>query len=283
MQGCNEMNTTLDYIRIFLYTLLVVLFFFLFVAWNREHASSQPQPLTVQAGGSSVDIERVVPDMTREVSQPKESEASQQNESSKLSLVSPTVTQGQLITVTTDVFNIKIDTRGGDIVEAKLLKYPESLGSSLPYSLLTDDPKTRYIAESGLLSKIGPDTSKEQALYTSPHMEYVLGANQNDLVVKLNWEKEGIKVTKLFTFVRDSYEIKVGYEIENQSPKSWQGNLYTQLMRTNTPPVNHGGMVNLTTYFGAAISSPAKTFEKITFKAMQENSLDQVIQGGWAA
>ena len=54
-------------------------------------------------------------------------------------------------------------------------------------------------------------------------------------------------------------------------------------MRTDTPPPNHGGLVNLTTYFGAAISSPEKPFEKIPFKDMLSANLNQSIQDGWAA
>jgi len=130
---------------------------------------------------------------------------------------------------------------------------------------------------------VGPDTSQEQALYTTTQTEYALNPNQNEIVVHLNWEKDGIKVTKIFTFVRDSYEIKVGYEIDNQSSQAWTGNLYTQLARTNTPPATHGGLVDLTTYFGAAVSSANKRFEKIPFKTMQETNLNQVTQNGWAA
>jgi YidC/Oxa1 family membrane protein insertase len=55
-------------------------------------------------------------------------------------------------------------------------------------------------------------------------------------------------------------------------------------MRTNSPPpTQQSGFMNLATYFGAAISSPEKRFQKISFKDMQNNKLNQTITGGWAA
>ena len=108
--------------------------------------------------------------------------------------------------------------------------------------------------------------------------------NQNDLQVKLHWEDaQGLKVTKIFTFTRGSYDVNVTYQLDNQSHEPWEGNLYLQLMRKNTPPATTKGIVSMATYFGAAISSPDKPFQKITFKQMLENNYAQNITGGWAA
>lgn len=271
------LENMLDYIRIALYTLLILLGFFLFQAWEKDH----PKPLLpVTAQTESQLADRYVP----EAANAKAQAAAAEVVSSAATPVIAASSKGEIIKVTTDTLEVSIDTRGGDIVATKLLKYPESLHSNMPFVFFNDDAKTRYIAESGLLSKQGPDTSQEQALYTSAQSSYALNPGENSVTVKLDWQnQDGLKVSKLFTFARDSYEIKVGYEIDNQSTQPWEGNLYTQLMRTDTPPENHGGMVNLTTYFGAAISSAQKPFEKISFKEMQEKNLSRSVQGGWAA
>jgi YidC/Oxa1 family membrane protein insertase len=39
----------------------------------------------------------------------------------------------------------------------------------------------------------------------------------------------------------------------------------------------------ISTYFGAAVSSPANRYQKIAFKDMQEKNFAETIQGGWAA
>lgn len=269
------LENMLDYLRYALYGLLILLCFFLYDAWIKDH------PAPIPAATSAVDTAQradgnFVPQVKNTVT---ETSATTTQQPAQVATA-----KGDIIKVSTDVLNVSIDTRGGDVVAVSLLNYPESLGSKQPILLMNDDPKTEYIAESGLLGKQGPDTSAEQALYTSPSLTYALAPDQNTLDVTLNWvNSNGLKVAKIYTFARNSYEVKVRYDITNQTSETWQGNLYTQLLRTNTPPAHHGGFINLATYFGAAISSPEKPFRKIDFKQMGKENLDQTIQGGWAA
>jgi YidC/Oxa1 family membrane protein insertase len=272
------LENTLDYIRIALYVLLLALGFLLIQAWNQDH----PQSLTTAPVTATVTATNVSNHFVPEVAAPQEALPLLAN--SPTSLPQPTTAKGEKIKIMTDVLDVVIDTDGGDIVEAKFLQYPESLNSKIPFVLLNNDPKTRYLAESGLLSKQGPDTSQEKAVYTSSQTQYQLSPNENTLLVTLNWQnQDGLHVTKIFSFTRSSYEIKVSYEIDNQAQGPWEGNLYTQLMRTDMPPPSQGGLVNLATYFGTAISSPAKAFEKMTFKEMREKNLNRSVSGGWIA
>lgn len=274
-------DKVLDYARFALYALLVVSVFALYQAWIKDHPAKPEEPVvtTSVVAPSS----RVIPDVQNASSSVAAASAiaSTQPETKP---VTPAQQMGERVTVTTDLLKVVIDTRGGDIIETSLLKYPEALNSKSPFVLFNDKSATQYVAESGLLSKTGPDTTSDQALYTTTQTDYSLQSDQDELTVKLNWEKDGVKVSKVFTFARNSYEVKVGYDIENKSAQAWQGNLYTQLLRTNNPPeTNGGGMTSLTTYFGAAISSPQKKFEKVTFKDMKKQNLSKEIQGGWAA
>ncbi|MFZ2315810.1 MAG: membrane protein insertase YidC [Gammaproteobacteria bacterium] len=268
-------DNILSYVRIALYAALAGVVFFLYQAWQKEH------PPVVATSAAFTQAETIpVGHAPTNQPLPQPSAAIQ----AEATAVAKTVPQtGQLISVKTDLLDIQIDTRGGDIVQAKLLQYPESLGSSAPFLLLNDDPKTRYIAESGLLSKQGPDTAAEQASYTATQTAYALIPGQQSLTVDLTWKKDGVTVIKTFTFNRQSYEVNVGYVVDNQSNKPWEGQLYTQLLRKDVPQPSNGGVVNLTTYFGAAISSSQKPFDKITFKQMQEKNLNQVSANGWAA
>lgn len=262
----------LDYIRIALYTVLLVLSLFLFQMWERDHPVKIAEPTPTTAVPTS---SHFVPTASSTMTTAPTAQAT--------APAAPVNTRGQIVTITTNLLEAKVDTQGGDIVSIKLLNYPATLHSTTPYQLLNDDPKTQYIAESGLLSQLGPDTPDQQALYTTSQTTYALSPDQKEMTVDLNWKKDGLIITKKLTFARDSYEIKVGYDIENQSSQPWQGNLYTQLLRTNTPPEQHSGMMSLATYFGAAISSHEKPFTKISFKEMQQKNLSQTIQNGWAA
>lgn len=265
----------LDSVRFALYVLLAVIGLMIYQAWQKDHPQSQPEATAATAQAEHMPV---MPGTSAQVNQSASVTAA------VTAPALPPSATAKIVSVKTDLLEVKIDTQGGDIIGVNLLAYPESRGSASPFVLLTNDAKTRYIAESGLLSNNGPDTAQGQAIYTVSQDHYELGADQQDLVVRLDWKnKQGVSVAKFFTFKRDSYEVRVSYEIKNQTSEPWQGSLYTQLMRTDTPPPNHGGLMNLATYFGAAISSPEKTYDKISFKQMREKNVSQVIQGGWAA
>ena len=64
----------------------------------------------------------------------------------------------ELIRVSTDVLNVWIDTRGGDIVKVNLPGYPVSLDTpDVPLVLLDRSASHIYIAQSGLVGPRGPD------------------------------------------------------------------------------------------------------------------------------
>jgi YidC/Oxa1 family membrane protein insertase len=278
-------NTILDYIRFTLYALLIFVAFLLYQDWMKEHPTT-PTVTTLSSPSSNengrlASLPTPLPTNAAEAAQNPTQAAAATIQTSSDATSLPT---SQLVQVKTDVLDVTIDTRGGDIIDTKLLHYPVNLGSAQPIQLLNDDAKTRYLAESGLLSTVGPDTKQAQALYQTAETHYQLNTNGEDIIVPLTWQHDGLKVTKNFIFKRGSYEIQVQYNIENESNTAWQGNLYTQLLRTNVPPeAQHSGFMNLTTYFGAALSTPDKRFQKITFKDMQENNLNQTAQDGWAA
>jgi YidC/Oxa1 family membrane protein insertase len=278
------LDKILDFARIGLFVVLAMTGLMIYDAWQKDHPMQATESQII--AGKEVTAGRFTPSATPAT--PIEAAGSAANVPAPNVAVTPLPpsTTGQIVKVKTDVLEIDIDTVGGDIVGSRLYKYPESLGSTSPYALMTNDPKTRYIAESGLLGTEGPDTSAQQAIYTTDLTAYEMQSGQDQLVVRLNWESKslnGLKVIKTYTFTRGSYEVNVGYAVENNSSQAWNGNFYTQLSRMDTPPPGNSGFISLATYFGAAISSKDKPFEKITFKDMKEANVDKQITGGWAS
>ncbi|OAI47925.1 hypothetical protein AYO45_05495 [Gammaproteobacteria bacterium SCGC AG-212-F23] len=266
---------TLDYFRIALYVALVAVALSLFQFWQQEHQTATTHVTTNTSTTYKTDS-NYIPEITNTISQTTAEDAQKQKD---------IATKTPVIHITTDLVDVAIDTTGGNITGIKLLKFPETLHSTQPYLLLNNNAETRYLAQSGLLGDAGPDTSKGQAVFTSENTQYTLQNNQNELQVSLHWQNnQGVRVTKIYTLHRNSYEIDLNYLIENQGNAAWNGNLYLQLLRTNTPPKNgNSGFVNLATYFGAAISTPEKPFKKITFKDMVEKPVNESVPGGWAA
>lgn len=267
----NNMPTNkIDYVRIALYALLAVILLALYQTWEKEH----PKIIATNDSAPTVSA-NYVPELPT-TAQPAHAVA----EPTLPSIASTT----KLIEVTTDVMKVMINPKGGNIVQVQLLDYPATLKSTTPFMLLNDTPDTRYIAQSGLLGIAGPDTTKGQAVYTTSQTQYTLEQGQNELRIKMHWKNnQGVMFTKIFTFQRHSYEVDVNYQIDNKSNLPWEGNLYLQLMRKNTPPAEKQGVVNFATYFGAAISSADKPYQKISFKDMANKDLSKTITGGWAA
>ena len=188
---------------------------------------------------------------------------------------------GEMVRVTTDVYDIAIDTRGGTLSEVRLPQYPVSVNKpDQPYVMLTDDASPLYyVAQGGLLSKAQAPSHK--ALYQAEQSRYTLSEGADKLEVALSWQSDdGVSVDKIYTFHRGQYQIDVRYEVNNQSGSSWRGWAYSQLQRNNP---DSGGSMFLYTYTGAALSSPEDRYRKIDFGDIRDQKLEKEISNGWAA
>lgn len=264
----------LDSLRIALYGVVVAILLLFYQAWQKEHVVVP----TVNSPPSTTNT------ATNYIPEVKAPTAQAENTNHVAPVI--TISQHNIIHVKTDVLEADIDTTGGNVTQLTLLNYPTELHSTQPFLLLNNLPDSRYLAQSGLLNNAnGPDTSTGQATYTADQQNYSLTSDQKDIQVNLHWQNaKGIKITKSFVFKRNEYNINVAYKIENQSNQVWNGNLYLQLLRKNTGEnANQSRLSTTATYFGAAISSPDKRFQKITFKEMNTKNVDQTITNGWAA
>ncbi|HHO70131.1 MAG TPA: membrane protein insertase YidC [Halothiobacillus sp.] len=190
-----------------------------------------------------------------------------------------------LVTVRTDVLDLRIDPRGGVIVQADLLDYPIALDRpDTPVRLLMDGRGQRYVAQSGLQAVEAP-APDHYAQYRVESTEYVLQEGQQELLIPMVWEEDGIRVTKTFRLEASSYVVTVSHEVENRSEKAWIGSQYRQLQRTE-----HGGGMGLVyTYTGGVYAGDIPgtgdrlNYEKISFKEMAKAPLALDLSNGWVA
>ena len=190
---------------------------------------------------------------------------------------------GGLVEVRTDVLTVVIDPRGGTIRQVLLPRYPVSLEEpDHPFVLMDDRRGFVYVAESGLVGVEGLPAPNHHDELVPDEYDYALAPGTDRLDVRLHWESEsGVRVTKVFEFSRDSYEVGIRHEIENASPLPWTGQAYGQYRRI--PPEGSGGLGTIYTYTGAVLSSPDKPYEKIDFDDMESEDLDREIRDGWMA
>jgi YidC/Oxa1 family membrane protein insertase len=137
-----------------------------------------------------------------------------------------------------------------------------------------------FVAQSGLLASQG-EAPDHHALFSAEQTDYVLADGQNELKVRLHWSNEdGIQVSKVFTFHRDSYKVDLDVEVQNAGQQAWKGRAYQQLQRTEMARES----MFLYTYTGGVVSSSWDPYEKIEFSEMGEWKPEQSYNtGGWIA
>ncbi|WP_392563054.1 membrane protein insertase YidC [Orbus sturtevantii] len=196
---------------------------------------------------------------------------------------------GQSITVKTDVLSLTINTYGGDVLAAQLLKYDQTLGSNSPFQLLMARPDFIYVAESGLTGRNGPDNAKQggRPIYQVAQNEFVLADGQDELRVPLTYQKDGVTYTKVYLLKRGKYAMDVSYEINNQSSQPIEVAMYGQLKQTvelpSDMPQEGGGGVGLSSFRGAAYSSSKTNYSKYSFGDIEDKNLSVNSQTGWVA
>ncbi|WP_426661854.1 membrane protein insertase YidC [Rhodanobacter aciditrophus] len=270
--------------RNFLLFALLAVAYFLFMAWEKDYMTPPPAPV---ASGSVANAASVPGVPSTPGGTPAISDASGPAGNAASSLV----------TVTTDVLRLTIDTRGGSLVKAQLLDYPVAPRTHkdpnpAPVTLFDNTDTHYFVAQNGLVSSSDPaaaDQPNHLALFQATQADYTLAPGQNELDVPLTWQDaKGLKVTKTYRFTRGSYVVALDQKIANGSSVPWQGNAYTQLLRTE-PPHSGNWLKNISnpesrSFQGAAWYTGEK-FEKLPFKDFAEpkDKLDASIKGGWAA
>lgn len=271
------MNT----VRMFLYAILGVVCLLLWNAWQADYPPVAPQT------SAAVSNSTLLIGSSRTLSVPGNTNASSVITSSfKQKELVTQIPNKRLINVHTDVLDAQIDTLGGNVVATKLLKYPLSLQeNSIPVQLLNNDPEKFYVAASGIVSdKAGELSLDKPPQYTASQNNYVLGDKTKDLNVILVWHgKNGLTLTKTFTFTRGNYAIKVNHNISNLSNQAWSGKFFTELQRKSTEEDKGGGMFSFRTFSGGSISSPEKPYEKFSYANLDKENIARTIQGGWLA
>ncbi|MGB1198111.1 MAG: membrane protein insertase YidC [Thalassotalea sp.] len=253
--------------RSFLFIALMVVTFLLYQQWQVDNTPVQ-QPTTVAQTSSGATTDTNSSDFVPASS------------ASSLPAIKETLTTSNIITVTTDVLKLKINTQGGDIVEATLLNYETEQGSGIPFTIMQNG-NYNYIAQSGLTGAQGIDRIvKGRPIYQVSATDFTL-TNDTPLIVNLNYTAEnGLVVTKRFTFEPNSYKVNLDYIIDNNTTTAASVELYAQLKQSTN--VDKSSAL-IPTYRGAAYSTTEDPYEKYDFDDIADANLNVSTQGGWVA
>lgn len=259
-----DINKTVKYV---LYGIAAALGVLIINTWNKDYPQT---PVNTHTSTSLSAATNYIPEP-----------ASASSGATIKSVVPPsiaTVSSPTLITVTTDVLSIVINSDNGNIISTKLLKYPVSVTQKqTPVQILNPDPDHIYASEFGL-SNAGTQPVHFHAIAR----QYELLPHQKSLVVTLKGQtSNGLRVDKTYTFMRGEYAIGTAMTVENAASTIWHGVFYHRIIRKNIP-VAHP-YLQRRSYDGGALSTPDAPYHKVTFKNMVETNIDQTVSNGWIA
>ncbi len=273
--------------RFFLYIALAFLLYIVWLTWQQEQA---PPPVAQQdANGAQIENQKDdlslnnydnADDLPDALDAPQsiqnvveDNKPQEQNRSKK-------------IQVRTDVLDVIIDTRGGDVRQVDLPTYPVSLEKQdEAFRLMRNDSRT-YIAQSGLRhDKVSGQNIKGVApthheLYTAEQTQYQLSDDRDEIKVKLVWNgANGISVEKIYIFKRGEFVFDVVHRVINRGNTTWVGRQYQQLRHSPVP--ENRSWLRLPTYTGTAYFDGA--YHKHSFDDVGDEAINMQVEGGWIA
>ena len=258
--------------RILLY---FTLFFIIYMIWAQWQLAYGPKPEVTAANG----VENLVKEENGVVPQAATSPTVQ-------TTVSPveteTVRNSQRIKVVTDILDVEIDTKGGDVLRTVLREYAKVADKPEDKLVLMTDESINYqVAQSGLVSVDANTAPSHNAIYHSEKSVYRLAEGTDTIEVPLYWENgNGVKIKKVLTFKRNDYVIDVKYTI-TAGQQSWSGSDYMQVVRSR--PVETNGNAFIRTYTGGVVYNEEIKYEKYDFDDIAEKNLSYQLKDGWLA
>jgi YidC/Oxa1 family membrane protein insertase len=217
---------------------LAAILYYNYMAWDHDYREPAQAPAAISASGAPAasapladSIPKAAnpppsaapaPDATTPAPAPASGAAAAQQDAASATLH-----------VVTDVLDVDINLKGGEIDRADLTQYPLHKDTpNIPVRLETRDSGSLYLLQSGLIGNAGQAAPTHLALWQSSQTSFALPAGASELRVPMTWtDGQGLKVTKTFIFTRGWYAFDLVYEVHNDgaAPRSLAS--YGQILR----------------------------------------------------
>jgi YidC/Oxa1 family membrane protein insertase len=286
----------MDNIRFILIVTFAMLVFMLWQAWEIDYG---PKPEVAAIVNPVAPVKEDLPLTSTDATRQKENTAN-----NAIAIPDALAPITKTITVKTDVIALEIDLQGGTITNLDLLSYPVEKTNTIvdklrlmigmnaaevnatPVRLFDNNEDKIFVAQSGLIAGSGlPAAPNHYTVFSNEKDHYTLQPGQESLTIPLTWtDHNGLVISKLFTFKRGSYEIKLDQKVSNSSGKAWSGRQYSQLLRA--PDSSDKGNLltgGMRAYNGGVIYTEKNKYQKISFEDMADDTLDVATKGGWTA
>ena len=269
--------------RIFVWAALGLVLWLNYITWQRDYA---PPPAPAASTATSTDRKtdssaQSLPELPSSSSAPAAPTAPPPANS--LEAQEAAAAAAPTIHVRTDVLDLEISTRGGDLIRADLLEYPKVKNQPDNPVRLLDTQGPLYVVRSGLRAADNRAEPTHMENFQAGATEYVLKEGQTELEVPLTWtDGKGLTVTKTYIFKPNSYRIDLKYDVDNQSGSDWKGASYVQIVRHYEHVERSYFNVETYAYRGPAIYD-GKGYRKLSVEDEDQRNYKNAITGGWIA
>ncbi|HTI45457.1 MAG TPA: membrane protein insertase YidC [Casimicrobiaceae bacterium] len=247
--------------------ILLLIFFFsgfyLWQAWERDHAPP-PAPAPATAPAQPGIPPASVPSATPSASSPAAVPAA----GAPPTAAAPA---GQIVSIRTDLYTADVDTTGGVITQVALAKHRDAFDQSKPYLALMRTADRTFVAQSGLIGEGMPNHRTAFEVLPGPR-ELAPGADSVQLKLQAT-AANGDKVVKVLTFHRGSYVIDTAFEITNTGSAPISPEAYFQLMRDTKQAVPTHSMAPAS-FVGPVVYDDKDKFKKVEFKEIDKEAED---------
>jgi YidC/Oxa1 family membrane protein insertase len=188
------------------------------------------------------------------------------------------------IRVSTDVLDLQINLKGGELEQADLLRYPLHKDQpNVPVRLLNHDSEaTLYVLQTGFVGN-GDDVPNNMATWSSPASTYVLAPGADEVRVPLNWtDGRGLEITKTFVLRRGDYAIGLDYNIRNDGTTPRQLATYAQILRHWEPAKRSYFDVETYSFKGPAVWNGKKAID-LKVDDAADAKFSETVTNGWLA
>ena len=184
----------------------------------------------------------------------------------------PAPVKTEVITITTDVFKVDINTAGGVIQRLELLKFRDKVDQTKNQVLMSTEPEHTYLVQTGLWNPVaGAVPPNHNTPFKAVEGPRTLG-DGNEVKLVLEAEQDGVKLTKTLTFKRGDYVIDMVHQVTNVGTAPVSPQLYLKLQHHGNKP--EGDSYFTSSYTGPTLYSSINKYEKLQFKDIEKARTD---------
>ncbi len=271
----------MDNLRLFLWMGLGMLLFLTYQAWQRDYPPLNP---VAGAPGETVEPDSLAAaDDDRDLPALPDATATELPSTAALPSEDETPS-GRSIRVRTDVLDLEIGLKGGDIRSALLPAYPVAKDQpDEPVKLLASDVEAPFFFRTGIRAADGLAEANHLVEFSAARSDYELAAGQDELELVLSWAgADGISVEKIYRFKRGRYDLALEQRVTNGGDVAYRAVAYQQIYRRHLPPERSMFDVDSYSFVGPVIYDGEK-YEKLDPDDLLEEPVKQSVTNGWLA